>query len=283
MGWGGSKGAQHLTIHWDAEANVSLFDWLIPKRAILRSYEAAILESVVAACDAPVSDLLAQHIACFTSVTRLSRDKEVLLYCKRKGKVDFPSELLFADKRDEAKLATATILNPDNKQKLKVDVWLSGGQLFSLTFNQSPNDFFQASGSSELLHRNIEVKIWFDPTHCSSNKVVSIEQSIGNIEARIPDDYLTLYEATDKNTHDAWSILSPNSVRTVVLDEANYYILAEGPHAALMVKQESQDQVIYFVDLETDEIQAVGTSLRAALRALTGHNEDSWPPAIKRI
>lgn len=245
---------------------MGILNWYLPKRNVLRDYEIEIIKMTEHASNARAAEILRLQAARINRVLRFTHDRDVNLHCVRRGKPAFPDDLLFTDRSDEAKLATVYIRKPSQSKKLRVDLWLCRGRLFSLEFNIPPKEFFDSVDINNLPPDDLQVKFWLDPTRPASENAVSREEQISRIEAVLPHDYLEIVDGASTIDADGWSILSPDKVRSVIVHEGDFYIIADGPHSVLMVRRYSSDRVIYFTDFNTEEIKPIGISLRSALR-----------------
>jgi hypothetical protein len=276
---------------------------LFPSYYGLNGYESWIVSQVEARLEPTTAERLRKQIDVVNRVQRLTEGKEVNLYQIREGKPSFNDDLRFSDKRMEARLATVTVKNPNNKEKLKADVWTVTGRVFSINFNKPPKPFFAAIGLSNIPSDAVEVKILYDPMHpalaqhaeaialdkltgwvsewCACGLISNVrtpltpaarEAALDQIDVVLPSDYLQLVEQTDGAQAGSWVIHGPTDIRSIIMPDSTYYILAEavasGKEGArtLAVRAESDDGMLYLFDLETEERTLAGTLLRNAIR-----------------
>jgi hypothetical protein len=81
----------------------------------------------------------------------------------RNGRPTFDDSLRFPDAADEALLASVTLTELGKRTKLKADIWLAKGRLFSLVFNKPPKQFFTGANLKSVEPNISSVKIWFEP------------------------------------------------------------------------------------------------------------------------
>jgi hypothetical protein len=230
-------------------------------------------------------------------VQRLSEGKEVNLYCMRRGKAMFDDDLRFPYAADEALLATVSLSNSSGGPKLKAEVWLAKGRLFSLVFNKPPKQFFEGSSLKQVKPNIADIKIWLDPMRPDNsvagrpaNKPVltgwlqewgvkdppiglwsplpESERSafLARIDAQLPKDYLALVAESDGADFSKIKIYGVHSIRKIVWPETSYYVLAEIKGIGdLAVEEGKNDSEIYLLHYENNDAVSLGTSLGEAV------------------
>lgn len=274
-----------------------LFDFVFGYKSVLYPFEICIIKSIQSHLGIDAGKRLGSQVEKINKVKRDSDGKEVLMYCKRFGRVSFDDNLRFPYVNDESLLATVVISHPENRQKLKAEAWVVNGHLFSLDFNKSPQRFFGNCDLKKVQPEIAEVKIWFDPMH---PKVLSEIKSVGEqkftgwvedwysngrltdiqnpradneikqflkyINTRLPTDYMELISQTDGAKHKGIKIYGVGGIRKIVFPNANYYVLAEiEEFGVLAVQAESIDAKLFFLNYGDDNADIVGNSFRDAL------------------
>ncbi|QDQ28328.1 hypothetical protein FNU76_19325 [Chitinimonas arctica] len=274
-----------------------IFNFLLG-RADFCPFETRIIEEVKARLNERAASLLQRQMEAINKVQRLADGKEVNLYQMRFGKPAFDESLRFPNTGEEALLASVNLIAPGKQAKLKAEVWLANGRLFSLAFNKAPKQFFAGSDLKTVQPEIADVKIWFDPLSPSPAGFVDesmlpawllndgrsladteslrapLPQSeqaayIARVDAQLPQDYLELIARTEGLTLASAVVYGLAKVREVIFPEANYYILAdiEGV-GALAVKSGNQSAELYRLDYENSTTQKIGTSFQKAVTEL---------------
>lgn len=277
---------------------VSLRDFLFGGRAaFFYPFETRIIEEVRSRLGAEASVRLQSQVEKINKLQRLANGKEVNLYHMLHGKPAFDDNLRFPDASDEALLASASLICSEKPTKLKVELWLAKGRLFSLVYNKPPKQFFADADLKSVRPEIVDVKIWFDPMHPHPTRVdkpidsstltgwlrewrskgrvtdlrkplLSAEREalLGRIDAQLPPDYLELAAQTDGAKLMTCTVHGVAGIRKIVWPEKNFYILAEiEGHGALAVQEGSQDAMLYFLDYEDNEARPVGKSFKDAV------------------
>lgn len=275
-----------------------LLQHLFGRSSPFEDFEIVVLDAVASHLDPGAGALFRQQIATVNRVQRHSRAKEVNLYAMKGGRATFDDALRFPNVAGEALLATAWLARSDAKKRLKVEVWLAKGRVFSLLFSQPPKAFFGGGPAPARPEEVVELKVWMDPmraqqspprgaselslsgwvsewyadrrlTDLSAPLTQSERQEIlGRLDAELPVDYVELLEQTEGATIHGWTIHGAKRIRSVVFPEATYYLIAEGQGLdALGVREETSDRVLYRFSGDMREACAVGASLRGALES----------------
>jgi len=114
-----------------------------------------------------------RQIEVVNRVQRIAGGKEVDLYCMRAGKVAFDDRLRFPG-IDEARLATVILHEgTPGRHKLKLELWLANGRLFSLIYDRPPQEFFGASRLRDVRPSIADVRIETDPLQIGGPRVRS--------------------------------------------------------------------------------------------------------------
>jgi hypothetical protein len=261
---------------------------------LLEPVEAVVLESVAARLEPTTAALLRQQVAAIHHVRRVFQGKEVNLQARRGQDDALEERLRFSNQANHDLLATVWFAGQGASKRLKADVWIVKGRVFSLLFNQPPDLFFGGLPARERL-QVAEVRLWFDPMSPQTVQVPAREIVLSGwvaewrntgrlsgvqaplpadqraavlerIDAAFPRDYLELLEQTDGATIFGWTVFGVRGIRAVVLPDATYYMLAERD-GAVCVREEGRDEALYAFDYsgELSRPESVGRSLREAL------------------
>jgi hypothetical protein len=145
-----------------------VLNWLLGRSAGLYPFEHSIINEVIDRVGGDAAVRLRSQLASINLVQRSPdgqpNGQEVNLYRVRWGKIAFDENLRFTETGEEALLATVKLVNRGNERNvLKLKIWLVGGRLFSLGFNKSPKDFFAGTKLKFVQPRIAHMKIWIDP------------------------------------------------------------------------------------------------------------------------
>lgn len=279
---------------------LSLLNSLLRGGADFYPLESRILDEVKSRLSAESGAQLQRQIEVINKIQRLSDGKETNLYQMRHGKPAFDDSLRFPYGADEALLASIDLTGPDKRAKLKAEVWLAKGRLFSLVFKKSPKQFFAGMDLKSVQPEIANVKIWFDPMHPSSvttsaavdasalsgwlrewhakGRVTGLHSPLPeaertayleHIDAQLPYDYLNFVAQTEGATLATCVVYGVAKIRQIVWPEANYYLIAEIEElGALAVKEGDRNAELYLLHYEDNDAQPVGTSLPKAIADL---------------
>jgi hypothetical protein len=266
------------------------------------SFERNLLDEVTSHLDARGKELLRRQISSINKIQRLSSGREVNLYRLHRGKPAFDDSIRFPNAADEALLASAFLIVPNKLAKLKAEVWLAKGRLFSLVYGKPPAQFFAETGLKSACPQVVEMKIWCDPMRPSSDEpegpvdtsmltgwlrewfakgMVSnlhapLPESdraalIGQITARLPADYVDLVGQTEGAKIGACTVYGLKKIREVVQPQATYYIVAELEGiGALVISEGGHDGVLHLMPYEGGDAKPIGSSLEQALSLQAG-------------
>ncbi|WP_217907176.1 hypothetical protein [Massilia sp. BJB1822] len=259
-------------------------------------YEQTLLQAVGEALSGEAGRRFAAQAAAVNKIQRLNEGREVNLYQMRGGKPDFDASLAFPT-GEETKLASAVLAAPQGG-RMRAEVWLVRGSLFSLEFSKAPANVLGA-GWKEASPAVEEIKIWLDPLQApqpeppASRAVLSgwlaQWQALGRLtrshaplrpedrmerldwlDAALPVDYLALLDQTEGAQLGDWKVLGAAAIHTVELEDGvNYHLVAESEErGALAVRAGQRDGELYLLDYEDNTAEAVGGSLQQALERL---------------
>ncbi|MFB3897681.1 MAG: hypothetical protein ACE14V_15420 [bacterium] len=222
---------------------------------------------------------------------RLVKGKEVNLYCIKHGKPAFDDSLRFPISQVEVKLATVSFKALDIAKPFRAVFWVVQGHFFSIEFNQSPKKIRPEDitiTEVEILvdpmvsctrepRKSIAisalsgwVKEWAHKWNIDQLKEPLLEQErneiINQLATKLPIDYLDIIMQTEGMKIDGCLIFGLLEIRSVVMADSNYCILAEiEGHGVLMVEQGSSYSEIYYLDYENEGPYKKGPSFRVAI------------------
>lgn len=274
-----------------------LLNVLMGVRPEFYPFEVRIIEEVKSRMDNDSASRLQRQVEVINKIQRLADGKEVNLYRMLRGKPIFDDTLRFANAGDEALLASVILTGADKRAKLKADIWLAKGRLFSLVFSKPPKLFFAGMNLKSVQPDIIDVRLWFDPTQrtiidrdsvvdasaltgwlrdWNSKGIISSlhaplsesqrSEYLDRVDAQLPADYLELVSQTE-GVHLAGCIVhGVSKIRQIALPDANYYVLAELEGlGALVVKDGMSDAELYCLHYEDNDVRPVGKSLQNAV------------------
>lgn len=276
----------------------NLLSYLLGRKLQFYPFEIRMIEEVKNRLEGEGASLLQRQLDAINKIQRLAEGKEVNLYQMRFGRAAFDEKLRFPIADDEALLATVSLLDQHTRSKLKIEIWVVKGRLFSLVFNKSPKQFFAGLSLNSVQPEISDVKVWFNPMRASDTPVgaptivltgwleawhakgrvaglcppfphARRSAFLDRIDAKLPPDYLELTEQTEGATLANCVVNGLSRIRTIVFAEANYIVLAEiETRGVLAVKDGSRDAELYLLDHESDEVRRMGTSFEKAVAAL---------------
>lgn len=264
---------------------------------LLLPFEHRLIEAVQARLPSEAQSRLDEQVRRISKVQRLERGREVNLFS------DLAEKCRFLNQRDEVLLASACLIHPETNKRLKAEVWLVKGWLFSLLFKQRPNDFFAGLSLSTVDPEVADVNVHIDPMEPEAPPTVGLAapSSIGGflrvwhdngwiirlyptlpkpqrqrlvdcLDVRLPSDYLELTTFSDGVRLKECRVYGLRNLRKVVMADEAYYLLAEidsvDVKGALAVQEGSRDCTIYFIDYEDESVRAMGDSVEGALVGL---------------
>ncbi|MBF0474982.1 MAG: hypothetical protein HQK59_03960 [Deltaproteobacteria bacterium] len=227
------------------------------KQATFSKYEKRVIDEVALHLPDEAQKRLSNQINQINKIQRFSDGKEVNLYPIRYGRPAFDESLSFPDKRSGALLASVKLVHPAKTSKLKAEVWLASGHIFSIVFDKSPQKFFTDLDLNAMDAEIVDVRVWFNPMqpwHTSEpledTKTLSGWLSVLNqherikdtqrplseesrnvlietIDSQLPADYLDAIKQTEGFTVDNCRVFGISEIRKVTLPAQDYYIIAE--------------------------------------------------------
>jgi hypothetical protein len=273
-----------------------LLDILFGRGSRLYPFEISAVEEVIKRLPEESGSQLRKQVGAINKVQRLTKGKEVNLYRIRLGKPSFDDGLKFTGTNDEALLATVSLTDPSgSKARLKAELWLVGGWLFSLLFNKPPKEFFAGSHIHTVQPMIADVKIWFDPMHLNNtiqqetsiplggwladwqeNEKVSglrtpltsdeRKAALERIDAVLPADYVDMLSQTNGLTVGEWVIHGAAKVRKIVTTGTSYYVLGETRDCGLVVQEGSTDGVVGLLDYGDDSLRPMARPIAKSLK-----------------
>jgi hypothetical protein len=264
----------------------------------LRAYESACLEAWKRELSPAAVAILDRQLEFYDLVQRQSADKLVCFFrigdpaCKK-----LPEDSLFA-LRAEASVARVALRATGSKGRssLRADISLFRGRFFGLEFNKRPQTVFPKDVKSDEIEVT-DVAVLLDPMSVESYETEPLSDTstlggwlrewaqerdlrelrrplppstrdkiVEHLDTRLPSDYLQLVEQTEGLEVGHCEIHGLSQIRTIVLPDVGLYILAEvEDRGAVGAQQGDSDGVLYYLDNETHEAEAVGTSLQAVI------------------
>lgn len=265
----------------------------------LRACESACLEAWKRELSPAAVAILDRQLEFYDLVQRQSADKLVCFYrigdpaCKK-----LPEDSLFPFRAEDTSVARVALRATGSKGRssLRADISLFRGRFFGLEFNKRPQTVFPKDVKSEKVEVT-DVAVLVDPMSVESYETEPLRDTstlrgwlrewaqerelrelhqplppstrdkiVEHLDTGLPSDYLELVEQTEGVEVGHCEIHGLSQIRTIVLPDVGLYILAEvEDRGAVGVQQGESDGVLYYLDNETHEAEAVGTSLRAVI------------------
>ncbi len=236
---------------------------------------------------------LKSQIEGINHVQRLSDGKEVDLYCMRGGKPYRDDSQRVVAPTVEFKFASISFKPSNTNEKLKVDFWLVEGMLFSLTFSKSPKPYLSNAvifvEEVKFYNRDNNIRMgdvnflgilkeWSNKYNVRGIKPPLTESSIKsfvfNQAINFPAGYLDLIGKTDGCDVNAWHVLGLMEIRQIVLEDKNYWIIAEADNiGVLAIIDSKQSDNIYFLDFDGSEPQDMGRNFEDVMEEIIKKNK----------
>jgi hypothetical protein len=266
-----------------------ILNWLLPP---IRPLEAAILAGVADKLPAEWGKLFRHQVAQFNFVVRLNKDKEINFYCLKAGK-PWHDENHRLPMEGEVVIARASISSNEMSRRVKAEVYVISGWVFSIMFDQSPKPFQRGDfiidsiavetapiPESEWQQRSLSTLVgsigWLHKVFVGDSVVEEkgplgagqIEEIRNGIEAVLPADYLALLNFTNGLRVGQVVIHGISNIRQIARSDDNLYVLAEYKGEACLCLRRGSGPEIILVDIEDDSCESAGFTLESAIRLL---------------
>jgi hypothetical protein len=174
--------------------------------------EEAVLQSVNSSMPALLRGRFSQQLLLINKVQRHSDDKEVNMYMMKAGQVSSPPvSSLLSSSDDEFKLGEVHLTAADGGLKMRADLWVVRGRIFSIEFEKSPGLLKGKFGiSSCLITDNFEKSGDFPRV----------------LQSELPEEYLELVRA-GLDFQNGWHIFGTDGIYSVVQSDNNLWVIAE--------------------------------------------------------
>lgn len=265
------------------------------RRPKLFGFETLAIDAVTANLPADSAQRLRSQLERINKIQRLADGKEVNLYFMRGGKPVLDDELTFRHVGDETHLATVRLLETGRGTKLKAEVWLARGRLFSLLFGTAPKQFFADSSLEKARPEVFDVHVYFDPLRPASHRTAPpapdsltgwpaawvadgrltdlhaplppsvFAARLKALGTKLPADYVTFARQADGAVAGSWKVFGLAGIRPVV-GRVDYLVLAEHPrYGVLAVVAGDRDGRLFFLPFENDGERTPARSFTQAL------------------
>ena len=205
------------------------------KNKKLLSLEKIIIESLLGAIPAEISELLKKQLLTLNKIQRIDSGKEVDLYYKP----EFSNSEAVVNRIQpcigESKFATIKFKLPEQPCETDVDFWLVNGYLFSMNFSDSPKDYVNTD-AVEIK----EIQIHRD-RHICVEWMEKVNQAIASLKE------------SKKISIDSWELFEKNDITKVIFEKEEFYIFAKHISEAQFLLIKCDDNVIYYIDHEDSE------------------------------
>jgi hypothetical protein len=233
--------------------------WSCSRSSPFTPLEKALLSDMLARLPNAAKDLFASQISAINLVQRHAEHRELCCYSMRNRKVFRDPATRFPATDTELKFATTRFSTALASGTWTVDFILVEGYFFSMVFDRSP---MEIQNSPEILVQDAIIRR--DPMLRAEDR--SAEYYLRRINAKLPDDYLSLAQQAPSTTILSCAILPLSQVYEIVLSDSSYYVLAEvDGKGVLAVQEASASGLVYYLPYSGPEAIVIGTSLREAL------------------
>ena len=281
----------------------------------LHAYERHALDAWRSRLSPVAVAILDRQLGRYDFVQRQSAGKATYLFCLRDPScAKWPSDALFPLRTEDARALARIKLTAGGGQSrpsLAAAVMVGQGRFLGIEFDRRPDRVFPKGVKAEEIEVT-DVKLLADPMSPDPYATAPLtdtgqlrgwlrewaeswelrearqplppasgEKLIGQVEAKLPADYLVLVAQVEGLQAGHCRIHGLSQIWNFVWPDESFYILAdiEG-RGAVGVRRGDEDGVLYYLDNEDDEAQAVGTSLRAVIeRELELARGGEGPPA----
>ncbi len=268
-----------------------LFSKLFSGRTI-NSFERKLLDLAVRYLSPNFESLVRSQIAQINYVQRHTRDKEIMLYCLRKGKPYHEESLKLPFRQGEWKILDVSFHVGGHDLMFKSGLWLVDGFVSSLTFDgpttavqkrediiidkiEKYEDMFLSEKQPSVLREEdvqwLSEKVY--PHKLSNIKpALSHEEHQGRlkmIDSRLPDDCIEIFSRMDSFEVGNCRFLGLAGLFHVVTETSNGYVLAEckGDNF-ILVKEGQNDAMVYIVKHDDEKWNPVGKSIIDAMKSV---------------
>lgn len=268
--------------------------------AKLRPYESAVLDAWRDRLSEDAGAILEKELALYDYVQRQSADKITCFFCLRdRGCSTWPADAFFPLRTTEdIPVARVTLARTDGgaKTHLQADVVMGDGRLLSIDFNTRPAMVFpkEVRGQDVAV---MDLELFADPMSPDPYRTEPFADAkqlkgwlrewagkweltdlrhplppairselVGRFDSTLPPDYLELVGQTEGAQVGRCKVNGLSQVWNFPWPDESFYILADiKGRGAVGVRQGDSDGVLYYLDNEDDEAEAVGTSVRAVI------------------
>ena len=261
-------------------------------RKRLTPIEEGLIEELKRRLEGEGATLLGEQVKKVNLVQRHANGRETCLYAMRGGRPHRDPSIRFPTNERELRLATIQFDVPE-AGRFAAEFHLVDGFLFSIDFTPTAagimtrDDFVvrkvtihhdpfappsTAPGPPEGIAKGDQSRGWLTEAPWS-NEVRDRHRGLnaaergrlGEIVATLPNDYVSALEVSNGFAFHDVKVLSLSDVYEIVLEEANYYVLAlVGDWGVLAIRKHSSDGMVYRIPFD-DVGTPVASSIREAL------------------
>ncbi|MBK7784958.1 MAG: hypothetical protein IPJ57_10735 [Gemmatimonadetes bacterium] len=270
---------------------MSLFQRVMSRfRAGLDPLEEFILSAVIRALDRDDAQTLKLQLGQVNLIQRHASGKEVNMYRMERGRPAWPLDVLFANRAEEARLATVAFRAKGKGQRYVAHLWLVRGAVFSLEFEARP----KTVGVEDLLVEDVEVEpaigsaayapgpqpcgvlpgAWgrlcadFGPCECTPpQESALVIATCERLRIALPGDYRELIASTDGLVCEQFSVVGVGQLSLTVGPRTNDVVLAHIPTRGVIAVAQDGDGVLSLFPFEEDGPRHLGLELSSAIRA----------------
>jgi len=222
-----------------------VFDWFrqICSGGALRSWEREVLSAVSRSVSVDARRIFDCQIKQITSIQRYAAGREVNLYRKPGSRpFSFSEEQPLFPLMNEALLGKIELMGSEVDERMKAEVWLVNGHVFSLVLNRPVEKRLFRNGV-----RIEKVQILCDPMVVLPEK--RRNEILSPIDATLPQEYLTLVSDGKGIVINEWVIHEVSRIRKICQEDGDYYLLADrSDMGAIGVKEGDSSGLLYYLD-----------------------------------
>jgi hypothetical protein len=275
----------------------TLFNFWFPP---INPVERKLLEAVGDRLTPSARAIFEKQIARINYVQRHSEGKEVNFYCMKGNTSTVDESSAFPFHQQEERLATVEFQASGIRKSFCATLWLVEGNLFCIEFDRSPRSIRSQSITVNAVtilidpmapQRTVKTiqsiednnfvgwmkdwaRTWILENTKTPLSASDQDRAIKEIGVELPKEYLDVIRQTDGVKINNCTIFGLLEIRSVIMDESGFYVLAEFEgHGAICVTQDrmANSQLLFF-DYESGNSSNMGESFKNAIESKLSEN-----------